>query len=316
MLSRVLMRGVLSGCLLAATVAWPCSGDTYVERLMLVSPARGSTEVPLNAEVKLVWSGLDHGGSGYSIVDVDTGAPVPSTSTATALPRATTATAVDHLVRLRPSAPLLPRHTYAVLGNGEVSRFETGSADDTTAPGAPGPLSSSFEYEEDHCFGNTSLYELSFDAARDAQTPPSQLVYLATLDGPTGPTVAVVAPVFASRALLGGRKWVLPTVAEPSSPHYQLGQLLGQGNLRMAEPTALKGNLQALDWAGNVGAPRPFDLSPGLAGTTVDRAWRLAKAGDQSGVLLGGLLGCAGLALAGAGLAVRWSLRARRVDRK
>ncbi len=304
-------RLILACTLSLGAAAWPCSGDTYREALLFVSPAPGSTGVPLNAEVKFVFSGKSHGADAFSLRDLTASEDVAFTTSTTLSPSATWATAVDHLVRLRPSQPLRPRHTYTVTLRQEVSRFGSGDGVDATPPRGPRTVGSTFEYEEETCFGDTIRYWLGFDAPADEYTPPGQVIFLAMVDGPAGPTEAVIWPSRPRPSPLPSRGETLPTADEPTAPRFGLGQTLGQGNYRLDEPRRLTGTLQALDWAGNAGPAVPFKLSPGLAGTRLGRVWHRLEVAHLAGTVRGVVIGCAGLTLVAVALGVRRARRPR-----
>lgn len=272
--ARLAGPGLAALLVLAGAPAWPCSLAGESPRLRFVSPAPASRGVPRNAEVKLFLSGPRPDGETFTLRDETAGVEleVGVSSVVDVAPDRQ----VDHrLVRLRPAAPLAARHAYVVAWNRrEVTRFEVGAGGDEAGPGAPGRVSADFEAKESSCFGDTRRYDLAFSDAEDGATPAGQLVYLARLAEPGGRVVP----------LTPADRW--------------LGRQGSSGNLAVAEPVALVGELVALDWAGNESPPRAFALSSGLALTPPARLWRALPETVQlvaGGACLLGLLAAAGL---------------------
>ena len=269
---------------LGAAAAWPCSLSGDPERVEFATPSSHSRGVPLNAEVKAIVSGEVRPGDTWTFTDADSGEPVPFAETTLRDHESSGGTlrlASLRLVRLRPREALAPNHRYRVTWRGrEESVFETGEGVDTTAPTAPGPVKTSFLAEEDSCFGDTRRFNLAFDASADPQTPQGQLLYLATFEGADGPRMTVMRPA-----------------------DLTLGETRRMGNLAFGTATDLEGKIEALDWAGNVGAPRALHASLGLDGTSFATSWRRVPEGARlvasslAGLFLFVVLGAVGLTL-------------------
>jgi hypothetical protein len=253
-------------CALVATAAWPCSlsGDVTDCRVLAVSPSMGATGVPTNAEVKVLANDLRKTLE-FELRSGQTGEVLPHDVTVLAdektfegsdAPRVMRP--YGRLVRLRPRAPFAPgdvitvRRTDRSAMGALVTAFTVGAPSDTQAPSAPSTLSSSFAATilDEPCSGTSfhAAWTMTTDGASDDQTPPEQLMYLAT---------------FSTKQPDGGDE----ARAVAWSPAWQTVGDTGRSNtLASEEPETLQLSVRAVDWSGNASEASAVTLSPGLSG--------------------------------------------------